>query len=295
MKKIYYLFFFTITSFSLFGNDGVTNKYNVSNIPMSLNDDVDAVIREYHIDMKVNDLYSSTIKVHKVITLMNRKTNYHELEVYYNRFIKVNKVSAQIFDANGKLVKKFRKKEINDFSAVGGGTLHGDSRIKYVEANYGIYPYTVEFEYEIENRDTRIYPDWYIIPSSNTSVESTSYSLKMPKDLKIRYKAYNYDKEPVITELGNTTIYFWQAKDVEPIRAESFSPRLEKVIPMVKIEPNRFQLDGRFGDMSTWESIGAFYYKLNAGRDYLASEVVNELKKTDQRCENRCGKSQNFI
>lgn len=209
---------------------------------------------------------------------MNKETDFDEIVIYYDDFTRVKKLKVTLYDALGRKIRKISKKEIRDYSAVSGGTLYSDSRVKYVDASYGIYPYTVEYEYELEHRETREYPDWYIVPETNTRVKYTTYTLIMPSDLKARYKAENTSVEPTITQKGNSVTYHWLAKHLEPIAYEPFI-NYRQVMPRVRIAPSQFSVDGYRGDMSSWESFGQFMYDLNKERDELPDELRQKVQE----------------
>jgi len=71
---------------------------------------------------------------------------YASMTLFYSKLEKVNNFEGVLYDSNGEKVKKVKKDDIHDGSAVGNGTLFGDNRYKYAEFKYAIFPFTVRIQ-----------------------------------------------------------------------------------------------------------------------------------------------------
>ncbi|MCB9339930.1 MAG: DUF3857 domain-containing protein [Lewinellaceae bacterium] len=257
------------------------NNYAASLIDPTLLENANAVIRLQKMDFYVKQPGEAVKKETLVVTLLNDKSRYNELRLFYDSFNKIKKVGGKIYDAQGKLVREVEKKEIQDMSAISNFSIYEDNRIRYVEVKYSEYPYTVEFEYEMNYNDLFGYPDWDIQPY-NVSVEQSEHFISLPEGMKLLYKPLNTEIEPMMSSAGGRTIYYWSARQVPAIKYEPYSPPAAEILPSVLISPETFEVENYTGSMATWKEFGRFMNKLSEGRDVLSPAMrstVAELTK----------------
>src|SRR6185369_15595140 len=126
-------------------------KYPVSAIPADLKTNVNVVIREDHMKFTIISKNSARHYVHYVVTILNEKGNgYAKHQIGYDKLIKVTDISGTVYDASGNQIKKLKNKEVFDRASIDGSTLFSDNRVKTLDLSQASYPYTVEFEYELE-------------------------------------------------------------------------------------------------------------------------------------------------
>ena len=254
-------------------------KYPVSAIAEDLKKGVDLVVREDHIRFKIKSKNSATHYVHQVFTIFNERANESAVEVInYDKFTKIVDLSAYVYDASGKQIKRLKKSEIYDQAAFDGITLLSDDRLKRVDMTQATYPYTVEFEYEIE------YSYLFDIPSSwwggpRISHEHASYQLVYAEGFKPRYQLYNIQSTPIIEKLdkGFESIT-WKFENLRPNNLESYGPSMSEIVPHILAAPSNFEFDGYAGNMETWQGFGQWINSLNKGRDVLSEETKQKVK-----------------
>ncbi|MBS1682319.1 MAG: DUF3857 domain-containing transglutaminase family protein [Bacteroidetes bacterium] len=253
-------------------------KYPVSTIPDELKKDVNVVVREDHIWFKIKSRNSATYHVHRVATILNQRGNESATEtIFYDKLTKVVDINAFVYDANGKQIKKLKKNEIIDRAAVDGGTLFSDDRLKQIDLTQGVFPYTVEIEYELD------YNFLYYIPSSwwggeDISHEHASYQLIYTPELQPRYKLFNIKVEPTKTKLDNGfESLTWEFKNLQPNKREVYGPPIDEIVPHIIAAPNEFEYDGYAGKMESWKSFGQWINTLNKGRDVLPDETKRKV------------------
>lgn len=284
MKKCIVLIFVNVllhTSF-LFGkkstSDVIANQYAVDNIAPELLKNANAVVR---MDEKVFELKSpkNATMTHKyAITILNYKADgLAHFQEFYDPWRKISSIKGTVYDKNGKQIKKTKKKDIIDASAVSG--FYEDNRIKVIEILNNEYPFTVEFEYKIKYSGLLAYPTWDPIPKYKVSVQQSSYKLLTPSDMDFRYKGYNISIEPKISSIKNKKIYEWELENFSALKYEPYSPSSRKIFPHVFFSPNDFEYDGYKGNMKDWESYGKWLYDLAEGRDELDSETIKEIQQ----------------
>lgn len=273
-----YIILLLVSSFPFWAIATDKPQYAVSNIPVELLENAEAVIREDMTDFRVLSAGTANQTIRIVATRLQDNAPFDEVSIYYDMHSKVGKISAAIYDKNGSLVRKISKKEILDYSAVDGGTMYSDSRVKYIDFSYGEYPYTIEYEYSKTYNGLRTYPSWYL-QGYNTAVQQSGYILTMPADLDINYQAFNLNTTPDITSTDSKKIYTWKTKNLLALKQESYSPSSLDVLPMVLFAPEQFAIDGYVGSLKNWESFGEFMHRLNEGRGELSPVMKAEVKK----------------
>ncbi len=262
--------------------------YSAFALPEALIKDAHTLIRKSSVDFQVNSPKNAVEKRHIVATILNDESPYNSLTVYYSKFTEVRAIEGRIYDGMGKLIRKIKKSEIDDYSAVSGFSIYDDSRVKYLEVTHNRYPYTVEFRYEVVHTGLRDYPDWYPQKGFEVGVEQADYRISLPEAMNVRFKAKNFDKKPSISEEKGRKTYQWKTTNLAAMKREPYSPPAYQYMPIVYLAPTAFSVAGYKGDMSDWQSFGQFIYNLNQGRGILSDELKVKLKnmtheaKTDQ-------------
>lgn len=188
---------------------------------------------------------------------------------FYDKFRDVKSIDADLFDAMGKKIKSLKNSDIQDMSGNDNEPGMSDNRYKQFGFYYKTYPYTVEFRVEIQLDGLMFLPNWYAVGGANQSVEKSSFELKYPSDLAVKYKAFNYPNTPVQTKDGDKTVVKWEVKTLPAQKKEPVSPPWYELTPCVFLALQRFEMDKYEGSMESWESLGNFMFKLKQGRDVL--------------------------
>ena len=81
--------------------------YTVKSIPEELLKDATAVIRLDNGSFEIEKLERANFKKHMVITILDeRADHFAEVLLGYDKLIKVKSIYANVYDKNGKLIKK---------------------------------------------------------------------------------------------------------------------------------------------------------------------------------------------
>src|SRR5689334_18239968 len=116
-------------------------------IPDSLLKDADVVNRYENHLFEVSDIERATYKVHKIVTIMNERGRSELMFQHYgDKFHKLVDFDLKVYDANGKLVVKYKKKDLSTFN-IGEGLIDDGVR-HYLMVPASAYPVTVETNYE---------------------------------------------------------------------------------------------------------------------------------------------------
>jgi hypothetical protein len=257
-------------------------KYPVSAIPAELKENVDAVVRDDQMIFTILADNRARLYSHYVVTIFNsRAKHYAERADWYSRLRKITAFEGLVYNAEGALIKKLKSSEISDHSTYdGGGTLHSDDRIKSADLTQSTYPYTVEFEIEVEYKYLYEIDDSYIISGEKVAVQKASYQLIFPPLLAPRYKTCNIDQAPTREKLkDNTESLTWKFENLKPLKFEPFGPHKGTLLPRIMAAPGKFEFDGYPGSMETWDSFGNWVASLNKGRDQLPEASKQKIKQ----------------
>lgn len=254
--------------------------YNVKNIPDSLKENTDLVVRYSKAYCKVIDLKNVNIKIKKAYTVLNEdgasKANF---KIGYDKLTKVKNIKINLYDAYGKRLRKISKREIKDVASFSDYSLFSDNRVKYFEPLQSKYPYTVVYEYEHINLQTKWLPVWYPCHGYNVSVENSEIIIDYPETFDVRLKKFNYSQniEKKTTEEGRKTIKA-SIKGLKSIESEVYSPTFQDIFPHIWFAPNKFNYDNVDGDLSSWENYGKWAYSLLKDRNNISGNTVSKIK-----------------
>lgn len=250
--------------------------YPISAIPDSLKDAAVAVIRNYSTAFSQSDKNNGTYDVTQVITILDKRGDaYANFSEYGDKFREMKSFSATITDAYGKVIKKVKKGDLT-ISTISDGLASDDYYI-YYKAQSPSYPFTVEYTYQLKFKNGIIsYPRFAPCLGFEIALEKADSRIELPADINLRYKA-NYDcnikKEKIETKnIYTISLLSQKAKPWEPL-----APSFRELLPSVLMTPSGFCYDSQCGDLSSWQSLGAWTAALLNGRDILPPDLVTKL------------------
>jgi hypothetical protein len=252
--------------------------FAVSRIPAILLKDANAVVRVDEQRFEIFGPGRAIVRKRYVITVLNEKANdlavFHE---YYNNMRKLSNIDGFLYDATGKQVSKMKTKDAMDISGTSDGSLIDDVRFKYFNFGNRVYPYTVEFNWEVDLTSTLFFPRWCAQPDELVSVELSTMEVTSPVDYVYRYKSFNYKGEPERKVGAKSKIDTWKVTGLPAFIKEPYSPPIHEYVTMVIFGPSEFRVDNYSGNMNSWKDFGKFVHELKAGRDVLPDNVRNKV------------------
>jgi len=270
-----------------------SNSLAVTEIPEELKKNANAVVRLSNLDIIIEKKNKMIFTYKRVVTVLNEKGNrFVEAYAGYDNQLKIRKIEAIVFDEYGEEIKKIKKRDFIDQSAVDGGTLYSDSRVLYMPYMPISYPYTVSFTYEIETQNTAFIPSWRPITGYYVSSEKDSYTLKDLANLGIRYKTKNFEGYDIEIKNNGTSLEFYLS-NIKAKKPEQLSPVLSKMTPQGMVAVNQFQYYGYDGYASNWKEFGDWMIgSLLKGRNTVSNETKDEVKKLVDGIENPLERAQ---
>jgi len=142
-----------------------------------------------------------------------------------------------------------------------GFSLYIDNRALRLNYTPVQYPYTMEFNYEIETSDTAFFPPWYFLGGYRASVEKSYYAISYASEsIKPEIKKHNLDQIEVSeTETPGKIVF--EAENIAAIKSESLSPGFRKIAPRLSTRLKKFNLKGQEATVDTWKDFGAWMNK----------------------------------
>ncbi|MCU4175439.1 DUF3857 domain-containing protein [Carboxylicivirga sp. N1Y90] len=252
--------------------------YDVSKIPSELKLNSNAIVRCNEVVFEVvSDNKAIATTKYAVTILKEGAIDLSILNINYDKLFDIKDISGIIYDSNGKKVRKIKKDEIQDHSAISGSTLFSDNRIKYIDPEYYTYPFTIEYIYSQSYNTLFFMPRWFGFEGYNVSIEHSSLKAIVPSNYKIRYWESNI-KPCIVKADSDTNTYSWSIKNVKAKQYEVLSPNISMTQPTVYLAATNFELDGVKGSMETWNDLGRFMSQLLEGRDVLPEETIKEIE-----------------
>lgn len=246
-------------------------SYQVGTIPDSLLLQADAVIRREDTQADLQALDRMVIRYHRVVTVLKPAGNRHtQAWVGYDNSRKVKDLRASVYDANGREVNSFKRKEFRDVSAVDGGTLYSDSRMLYLDYTPVSYPYTFEINYELELANTSFLPKMTVPDGFRVSCERSRLEVRFaaeslrPEHLEKNTQGFRIARD------SSQTHYAFTATSIPALQEESLAPAISELAPQIWFRPRQFSYEGVAGLGNSWQELGLWMQtELLRGRQEL--------------------------
>lgn len=244
-------------------------------IPEALKINAHSVKREELIELDIKSASKINYKVHQVITVLDEAGSDELVFVEYtDKFISLDDAKIDVFDAGGKFLKSYGKKEM--ISQMAGDGLVPDGKVYYLKVPAPGYPVTLQLNYTLKYNGLCRYPG-YEIQLPEQSTENARFTVSVPAELDLRYKLKNTAAVPGVTTEGKYKIYNWSFNNIPALKDEEGSVSRESRYPKIIVAPNKFELDGYEGDMTSWENFGKWYGSLSKDAAKLSDERKLQL------------------
>ncbi|MGJ8591995.1 MAG: DUF3857 domain-containing protein [Aquaticitalea sp.] len=245
-------------------------------IPSNLIKDANAIVRQDDIAIEIKAYNKMLYTNQRIVTILNSfGDNKHGAVMYYDENINIKKLEAKVYDALGNEIKKIRKNDFEDVSAVSGGTLFSDSRVKYLKYVPIKYPYTIVFDTEVEYNSTGFIPGWRPIEGYFTSTENANYKIINSTQIPVKIKTSHFETYGIET----SSDYEFSVKNLESIKPEILSPDFSSFTPLLKATLTEFEMEGVKGTNKDWSDFGKWMNdQLIQGTQELPEKVKKDIQ-----------------
>ncbi|MCF7559094.1 DUF3857 domain-containing transglutaminase family protein [Sabulilitoribacter multivorans] len=250
-------FFLLFTSTYIFSQE---NIYSSLTIPNNLKQGANAVVRLNEVEITIKAVNEMVVSEKLIITVLNKEGNDNvNAYVFYDNNVKIKDLQVLVFDAFGKEIKKIKKNDFKDASAVDGGTLYSDSRVKYLEYTPISYPYTMELTSETVTNNTAFIPSFRPVSEYYVSIENANYKINYPETLNIRNKEKNIGEVNIEKDISLGKM-FYKIVNLESFKPEEYSPSILDLAPCVLFASKQFSLEGVYAEVENWDEFGKWMY-----------------------------------
>jgi len=239
-----------------------------------------------------SDVNNATLEVTKVITVLEKRgDDYAAFCMYEDKSQEFKKFSGRILDFNGKVLKKIKQGDLQNHT-LSESTINMDGRSYYYQPQSPVYPYTVEYSFQINYKNgLRGYHPLDPYDAYHQSVENYDYKIDLPGDVKLRHKS-NCDIPLKDETVGNRHVYSFSLKGLKALPYEPKAPASKEIFPRILFAPSDFCYDSHCGNMADWKNYGIWTTNLLKGKDVLPADIVTKLQEMTKNAQNNREKTQ---
>ena len=268
--KRFFLIVGVLVSVNLFAQE-----FSSLNLNTDLKKDANVIVREYKLDLNIKSPSAFTETRKEVITILNETGSYMARQIIpYSSLSRLERFKGFIYDKGGSKVRQIKINQAEDVSA-SGNSLYTDDRYKVLDFEHPTYPYTILLEYKIDHQGQMFYPSWRPQNRPTTAVEQATMIVTVPESLNINYfeNLVEVSKE----SSADNKIYTWEIDQIPGFEPEPYSPPMEEQLPFVWVTPNKFEMEGLSGSMSSWSNIGAWAALLRDNSETLPEGAAQDI------------------
>jgi Domain of Unknown Function with PDB structure (DUF3857)/Transglutaminase-like superfamily len=220
-------------------------------------------------------------RIHRryVYTILNPHGDFFSnISTFYDKYHDLKSVTAVLYDARGREVKRIKKSDLQDNNIEGMGILMMDLRVKTYQFGYHEYPYTISYEEEMDLDGLfGLQPQWAPQPENFVSVVSSSLVIHAPADFPLEFRQYRLPGPGITQEKRDRKTYTWQLTSRPVSEREPYAPGWFEREPRISLAPGAFELEGSRGSCYSWTDLGKFVGGLQQGRGQLPEEARRKV------------------
>lgn len=229
-------------------------------IPDSLKNDVNAVYQLEETICSIESPSTYKSKEHNIITILSKQGKKHGIiQVFADKFNKFDEAEVTIYDANGKEFKRYRKRDYKVYGANDASTIASDDKFYDLDYTHPDFPFTIEILHTTIVSSYLDFPDWFF-GSGDASLITSRYIVETRDPQQIKYKVYNSNMQPVVSNNGGITSYTWEMKNRKKPYSEPGCYGRVVTEPWIDVSPVNFKYDGYAGSLTNWNEFGKMFY-----------------------------------
>ena len=235
---------------------------------------------EHSVIYTISEDEKAEIKEHYKLRINSEKgkefADYHD---YFDKFRKITSISVEVFDANGKRVKKLGRENAYEIGYNPSYEIN-DAKTLLILTEYQQYPYVIEVNSTIKLNGFISLPDYTPRNRFHLAVDRSSLEIQPPKNLKIHIKEFNIKATKLQVDGKETDRY--EVAALPHIDPKTRYRDFYDAQPRVMVSPEKFRLDDSEGSLSTWTTFGDWFVALNSDKYILSEKTKNFISKLDK-------------
>ncbi len=246
-------------------------------LPSTYAKEVDAELVKQHSLITIKNNKVSRIHSYEICIYNRNGEEFTEIELPFSKMIKVSNINAYIKDAYGQIIKKIKKNDIKQRSAISSISLYEDNYVYEFTLKHNQYPYTIYLEYEEQEDQFFFIENWFPYLGYDIPTKEASLSVTVPKDYKINYYSQLLDEVKIDT-LEEQYTYNWETSFDGKLKPESLAPTMKNYVPYVSVVPENFtyEIDG---SLKNWQDFGLWQHNLIKDLMDLPEQEISKVKK----------------
>ena len=235
------------------------------------------LLRQY--DLSVKSETDARLTVKERIRINNEKGSaLSDFILMTDAYREISSFSGTI-ENGGKIIKKIKQTDV--ISVQSSESFADDSYANFYSPN-APYPYVVEYNYTVSYKKAiATFPSFFPVTSSDTPLEKASYTITVPKGMKVNWKS---SLEPAKNSESKTECYKWEWEKYLGFKEESYMPPLREIVPYVYASPSSFKYDGYSGSQDNWEDIGKWLYSIFPEETELPESIRTDIRNLTGSC-----------
>lgn len=211
---------------------------------------------------------------------INSRMGEHDakISIPYTKGDKLTIEDVFILDMDNNIVRKLKKNEFTDQSAISDYSLYEDSFVKYFEPKHSTYPYRISYSYKREMNNPISIANIDLVGVS-TPIRYGKLVVKASNENPIKYQNKN-TSDPIIETFDKSTIYTWEYSHEKQPKEKNMSYNSESATEIIVL-PLKFKF-GVEGNYDSWASFGNWLYALNDERDFLPESEKQKINSLIQ-------------
>ncbi len=264
----------------LIGLQSSAQNYAVNLIPDSLKQNANAIIRNYQKTITIDAIDKMTEKEFSAVTILSKASDdFNTIVIPISKSQTAKSVEVLILDAEGKEIKKIKKKDFIERGLVDGVTLHSDNRLLYYNYVPTQYPFTIITESEVQTSNTIFLEPFHYFFGFKIGIEKLSFQIINNSGIDLNAKNYNFKGFVVNEDNQLPKQAKFSLQNIKPFLEEDDMPSYDKMFPITYFTLAKFTLEGEQGDFSSWENFGKWYYNhLLSTTIQIPQNVIDEAK-----------------
>ncbi len=226
--------------------------------------------------IKINNSKGYKYNVRKIIKIddeMGKK--YSSIIIHENEFYHITDFIAKIYDSKGKLVEKFKERDLKVYEISPGYYLYSKEKYKYINLTNSTLPYKIEIEYSISVASLFFLPNWN--PQYSIPVEKSIFTVITPKNYKLKTNNTNLIPKVKISKTKKSKKYEWVLENIQKYENEYRTSPENNNKYLLMLQPEKFIYGKVKGIYDTWSDFGKFYYELAKNQYDLKAKDITDI------------------